>query len=76
MKTTPAPIEPPPCKSISMGLTCWLWQRRTRTILQLAQRTEVTLRLTERIHGLRREIECQVWGRNPDRFIGEFFRHC
>jgi len=36
----------------------------------------VTLQLTQHIHGLRREIECTVWGDNVDRFIGEFGRRC
>jgi len=36
----------------------------------------VSLQLTERIHGLRRDIQCQVTGKNVDRFIGEFARHC
>lgn len=34
------------------------------------------MQLTERIDGLRRHIEAQVTGRNTDRFIGEFVRHC
>jgi len=63
-------------KPISLGLTCWLWERRERTIAQLAQRLGVTLKLTQHIRGLRREIECQVSGPNVDRFIGEFMRHC
>ncbi len=62
---------------ISVGLTCWLWQRsRRRVIEQIAQATGVTLRLTHRIRGLHREIECQVSGPNVDRFIGEFARRC
>jgi hypothetical protein len=59
-----------------VGLTCWLWQRRAETIVQLAQRVGVTVKLTQRIRGLHRKIECQVSGENVDRFIGEFVRHC
>jgi hypothetical protein len=76
MKTTATKIERPLGKPISLGLTCWLWQRRARTIMELAQRLGVTLKLTEHIHGLRREIQCQVSGDNVDRFIGEFVRRC
>ena len=66
-----------PLKPISVGLTCWLWDwSRARTIVQLAHRTGVTLELTQHIHGLRREIECTVWGDNVDRFMGEFGRQC
>ena len=63
-------------KPISVGLTCWLWERRTRAIRELGQRLGVTLQLTQHIRGLRRDIECQVSGKNVDRFIGEFVRHC
>jgi hypothetical protein len=67
----------PPGKPILVGLTCWRWQRsRAQAIIRLAQRLGVTLQLTERLHGLRREIECQVSGANVDRFIGEFVRRC
>ncbi len=60
-------------KPIAIGLSCWRWEiGRPRAIAELAQRTGVTLRLTERRHGLRREIEGEVSGRNVDRFIGEF----
>lgn len=76
MKPTTTHFERASAKPISMGLTCWLWQRRGRTIAQLAQRTGVTVELTQRIHGLRRDIECQVSGENVDRFIGEFMRRC
>lgn len=76
MKPTTTPFERAPGKPISVGLTCWLWQRRVRTIAQLAQRTGVTLELTQHIRGLHREIECQVSGKNVDRFIGEFVRRC
>ena len=75
--TTTASTEPALGKPISVGLTCWRWQRsRVRNVVQLAQRLGVTVQLTQRIHGLRREIECQVSGANVDRFIGEFVRHC
>ena len=77
MNTTPASVEPRVSKPIRVGLTCWLWQRsRRRVILQIAQATGVTVRLTHRIRGLHREIECQVSGPNVDRFIGEFARRC
>jgi hypothetical protein len=76
MNPTTTKTERLPGKPICVGLTCWLWQRRARTIAQLAQRLGVTLQLTEHIRGLRREIECQVSGKNVDRFIGEFMRHC
>jgi hypothetical protein len=77
-------MEPPavlldslPSKPISIGLTCWRWQKtKAQTIQLTAQRLGVTLNLTERIHGLRREIEAQVSGQNTDRFIGEFVRNC
>lgn len=73
---TKNPFDRGATKPISVGLTCWLWERRERTIAQLAQSTGVTVKLTRHIHGLRREIECQVSGENVDRFIGEFVRHC
>lgn len=70
-------MERAPAKPISVGLTCWLWERgRSRQILQLGERMGVSLQLTEHIRGLRREIQCQVTGKNVDRFIGEFARHC
>jgi hypothetical protein len=66
-----------PAKPICVGLTCWRWERRRpQAILRLAQRLGVTVQLTEKIHGLRRDIEARVSGRNIDRFIGEFVRHC
>jgi hypothetical protein len=66
-----------PSKPICVGLTCWRWQRtKAQTILRLAQSMGVTVKLTERIHGLRREIEAQVSGQNTDRFLGEFVRNC
>lgn len=73
-KSKPAPQIA--TKPISVGLTCWLWERRERAIAKLAARWEVSLKITRRIHGLRRDIECQVSGKNVDRFIGEFVRHC
>lgn len=58
-------------------MTCWRWQKtKAQAIHRLAQRLGVTVKLTERIHGLRREIEAQVTGQNTDRFIGEFVRNC
>ncbi len=78
MSSTPS--TPPvslPSKPICVGLTCWRWERaRPRELLRLAQQLGVTVELTERIHGLHREIEARVSGRNVDRFIGEFVRHC
>ena len=66
-----------PAKPICIGLTCWRWERkRPQAILLLAQSLGVTVQLTEKIHGLHREIEAQVSGPNLDRFIGEFIRHC
>lgn len=66
-----------PSKPICIGMTCWRWQKtKAQTIRRLGQRLGVTVKLTERIHGLRREIEAQVSGENTDRFIGEFVRHC
>lgn len=77
MKQTATPFTQLPAKPICVGLTCWRWQRaKTRAIRQLAQRLGVTVQLTEKIHGLRREIEARVSGPNIDRFIGEFVRHC
>ena len=65
-----------PAKPIRVGLTCWRWEReRPRAILRLAQRLGVTVKLTEKIHGLHREIEAQVSGRNVDSFISEFARY-
>jgi len=69
---SPRPISKP----ISLGLTCWFWQiRRARRIKELGARLGVSLLLTEHIHGLRRDIRCQVSGKNVDKFIGEFARH-
>ena len=75
----PAPAVVSEAKSISVGLTCWRWQKtKGRVILGLGQRLGVKVQLTERISGLRRHIEAQVSGRmaDTDRFIGEFVRHC
>ena len=45
-------------------------------MLELAKHTGVTLHLTQRRHGLFREIEGQVSGPHVDRFISEFARRC
>lgn len=71
-----SPLTSQPTQPICVGLTCWLWQRKSQAVLKLAQSLGVKVELTERIHGLRREIEARVSGRNVDRFIGEFVRHC
>lgn len=63
-------------KPILVGLSCWLWQRRARTIREIAARLGVRLQLTQQLHGLRLDIECQVSGANVERFIGEFVRRC
>ncbi|MDI1319723.1 MAG: hypothetical protein PSW75_05940 [bacterium] len=77
MKQSATPFEKLAAKPICVGLTCWRWERnRPQEILRLAQRLGVTVQLTEKIHGLRREIEARVSGPNIDRFIGEFVRHC
>lgn len=76
MKPTNVKIEQPVGKPISVGMTCWFWQRRAPRVIQLSQRLGVKLQLTERFHGLHRVIQCQVSGENVDRFIGEFVRHC
>jgi hypothetical protein len=75
-RSTTTPDECGTGKPISVGLTVWLWQRREQTIAGLAQRLGVTLRLTQHIHGLRREIDGRVSGQNVDRFSGEFGRRC
>jgi hypothetical protein len=77
MEASNAPSESPATKPICVGLTCWLWERgRPRAIVELAHSMGVKVELTQKIHGLRREIEAQVSGQNVDRFIGEFVRHC
>jgi hypothetical protein len=73
---TTTPFERVPDKPISVGLTCWLWQRRAGAIAQLAQSLGVNLKITQHVHGLHREIDCEVSGKNVDRFIGEFVRRC
>jgi len=73
---TNTPFERATSKPISVGMTCWLWERRERTIAELAKRLEVNVEFTQHIRGLRREIECQVSGANVERFIGEFVRRC
>jgi hypothetical protein len=66
-----------PGKPISVGLTCWLWQRKkARAMIELARLTGVRLELHEHWHGLRKTIEGSVSGENVDRFICEFGRHC
>jgi len=77
MESPAVPLESLPAKPICIGLTCWRWQsRKTKAIVALAASLGVTLQLTEKIHGLHREIEAQVSGGNLDRFLGEFARHC
>jgi len=77
MEQPAAPKEILPTKPICVGLTCWRWEsKRAQAILRLAQRLGVTVKLTRKFHGLHQEIEAQVTGRNIDRFIGEFVRHC
>ncbi|MDI1249739.1 MAG: hypothetical protein PSV13_12815 [Lacunisphaera sp.] len=77
MNTSATPFAKHVSKPICVGLSCWRWERnRLPAIRQLAQRLGVNVQLTEKIHGLRREIEAQVSGPNIDRFIGEFVRHC
>ena len=77
MEATESPTVPLQAKPICVGLTCWRWQsKKPQAILRLGQRLGVTIKLTERIHGLRRDIQAEVSGRNIDRFIGEFVRHC
>jgi hypothetical protein len=77
MEQPVTPVQSLPAKPICIGLTCWRWQwRRARSILRLAQRLGVTVQLTQKSHGLHREIQAQVSGGDTDRFIGEFIRHC
>lgn len=76
MTSTSAKIGPPPGKPISVGLTCWLWERPAPRVIRLSQRLGVGLLLTQQIRGLHRDIQCQVWGANVDRFIHEFVRDC
>ena len=61
--------------AISIGLSCWLWERgRVRQIVRLGDQLGVKLQLTEHVHGLRRKVRGQVTGTNVDRFICEFAR--
>ena len=77
MEASTTPVENVATKPICVGLTCWLWERgRPKAIVELAQKMGVTVQLTQKVHGLHREIEAQVSGQNVDRFIGEFVRHC
>lgn len=77
MEETSSSVEPSISKPICVGLTCWLWERsRPRAIVELAESMGVSVELTQKIHGLRREIEAHVSGENVDRFIGEFVRNC
>lgn len=77
METTTLPPECLPTKPICVGLTCWRWQSwKSKAIVELAKNLGVTVQLTQKIHGLHREIEARVTGRNTDRFISEFVRHC
>jgi len=64
-------------KPICVGLTCWLWEmQKPKAIVELAHKMGLTVQLTQKVHGLHREIEAQVSGRTVDRFIGEFVRNC
>ncbi len=77
MEPTNTPDVQASLKPICIGMTCWRWQKtKTQAIISLGQKLGVKVQLTERIDGLRRHIEAQVTGRNTDRFIGEFVRHC
>jgi len=77
MEHSAVPREHPISRPICIGLTCWRWEkRRPAAILRLAETLGVKVRLTEKIHGLHREIEAEISGANTDRFIGEFVRHC
>lgn len=77
MEHSVVPRDSLPSRPICIGLTCWRWEkRRPQAIVRLAESLGVNVRLTEKIHGLRREIEAEVTGVNTDRFIGEFVRNC
>ena len=77
MEQSATPFGSLPTKPICIGLTCWRWQsRKAKAIVALAASLGVTLQLTEKIHGLHREIEARVSGGDVDRFLGEFARHC
>jgi hypothetical protein len=76
MEQPATPFESLPAKPICIGLTCWRWEwRRPQAIIRLAQSLGVTVHLTQKIHGLHREIQAQISGGDTDRFIGEFIRH-
>jgi hypothetical protein len=76
MQNPPAP-DYASMKPISIGLTCWRWQKgKAQAILRIAQEVGVKVRITEHIRGLRREINAEVTGENTDQFIGEFVRQC
>ena len=73
---TSTPGLPSP-KPISLGVTCWRWEwHRARLIAETAAKLGVTLQLSQRVHGLHRDINCLVSGQNVDRFVGEFVRRC
>lgn len=74
----PLPVDSPlpSTTPISVGLTCWRWERPAPVIMELAQRFGVHLELRERIRFLRLEVDCLVSGANTERFIGEFVRRC
>ena len=77
MEQSATPFASLPAKPICIGLTCWRWQsRKAKVIVALAASLGVTLQLTEKIHGLHREIEARVSGGDVDRFLGEFARRC
>lgn len=68
-------LEEVPTKPIRVGFTCWRWERqKPKELLQLAQRHGVDVKLTQKSHGLQRDVEAYVSGQNVDRFIGEFAR--
>lgn len=75
MSTPATTPETRTTKPICISLSCWLWDLgKPQAILQLGQKLGVTVQLTQKVHGLRREIEAQVSGRNVDSFISEFVR--
>lgn len=64
-------------KPIRFGLSCWLWEwRRHRSIRELADHLGVSLELSQRCRGLRRDIEGVVSGPKTDEFLSEFVRRC
>ena len=81
MEAIDQPITPLSAKPICVGLTCWRWEsNRTQTIVRLAQSVGVTVKLTEQIHGLRRDIQDylerspQRGTRTVDQLAGDFAR--